>query len=221
MINIAAYKTIYQRFGLLATLHDFCISAIEKIIRFRLLLIYVHSEARPVDTPPIRALEIRAMSAQELEPHIGAPGLDLPRSHIEQALANQDRCIGAYLDGQLCSYAWYAHNPSTSSNRLLTSFSSDYAYAYKNLTLPAYRGRGIQRWVKNYALALYQAEGKKGVIVAIDSNNFSSRRTTAAVGAKVKAYYAYFLGKKRYVGFNVWGSRKLDYRLEKAENFGA
>jgi len=221
LMNIAAYKAIYQRFGLLATLHDFCISAIEKIVRFRLLLIYVHKNLGPINTPPIPGLDIRVMSAEELEAHVGAPGLDLPRSHIEQALANGDKCIGAFLDNQLCSYAWYAHNASTSSNRLVTRFSSDYAYTYKNLTLPAYRGRGIQRWVKNYALSLYQAEGKKGVIVAIDSNNFSSRRTTAAVGAKVTAYFAYFLGQKRYVGFNVWGSKKLGYRLEKAENFDA
>ena len=41
------------------------------------------------------------------------------------------------------------------------------------------------------------------------------------MGAKVTAYFAYFLGQKRYVGFNVWGSKKLGYRLEKAENFGA
>lgn len=221
MINIAVYKAVYQRFGLLATLHDFCISAISKIIHFRLLLIYVHSELRPIDSPPIPGLDIRVMSAEELEPYIGAPGLDLPRSHIDQALANEDRCIGAFLNGQLCSYAWYAHNASTSSNRLVTSFGSDYAYAYKNLTLPAYRGRGIQRWVKNYALSLYQEQDKKGVIVAIDSNNFSSRRTTAAVGAKVMAWYAYFLGEKHYLGFNIWGSRKLEYRLAKAENFGA
>lgn len=220
MINIAAYKAIYQRFGLLATLHDFCISAIEKIIHFRLLLIYVHSDVLAIGTPPIPGLDIHVMSAEELEQHIGAPGLDLPRSHIEQALANGDKCIGAFLDGQLCSYAWYAQHPSTSTNRLTTSFGSDYAYAYKNLTLPAYRGRGIQRWVKNYALSLYQDQGKKGVLVAIDSNNFSSRRTTAAVGARVTAGYAYFLGRKCYLGFNLWGSGKLRYRLERAEDFG-
>lgn len=219
-MNITAYKAIYQRFGVFATLHDFVISAIEKIIRFRLLLIYVHSELRPIDSPPIPGLAIRVMSAEELEGYTGAAGLNLPRSHIKQALANGDKCIGAFLDSQLCSYAWYAYNPSTSSNRLVTYFGSDYAYAYKNLTLPAYRGRGIQRWVKNYALSLYQSEGKKGVIVAIDSNNFSSRRTTASVGARIKAYYVYFLGKKCYLGFNVWGSKKLGYRLEKANNFG-
>src|SRR5690625_5615066 len=84
-MNIAAYKAIYQRFGLLATLHDFCISAIEKIVRFRLLLVYVHKDLGPINTPPIPGLDIRVMSAEELEAHVGAPGLDLPRSHIEQA----------------------------------------------------------------------------------------------------------------------------------------
>ena len=67
LMNIAAYKAIYQRFGLLATLHDFCISAIEKIVRFRLLLVYVHKDLGPINTPPIPGLDIRVMTAEELE----------------------------------------------------------------------------------------------------------------------------------------------------------
>lgn len=215
-MNLSAYKAIYSRFGLGPMLHDMVISAIEKIVRFRLMFIYLHSQITDLGEEKPDKLEIHEMTREELDRYIDSPGLELPHWHVDQALANGDKCIGAFMDGELCSYAWYAENPSTSSNRLTTYFDKDYAYAYKNLTIPKYRGQHIQRWVKNYALALYQKQGKKGVLVAIDSNNFSSRRTTASVGAKVIGYFAYFLGKKRYAGFNLKGCRKVGYRLEKA-----
>lgn len=218
-MNVAGYKAIYQRFGVTAMLHDFAISSIEKIIRFRVIFLYLHRELNDLSESKPSNLDIHEMSREELEAYIDKPGLDLPRSHVNQALANGDKCLGAFMDGELCSYAWYAENPSTSSNRLTTYFSSDYAYAYKNLTLPAYRGRHIQRWVKNYALSLYQSLGKEGILIAIDSQNFSSRRTTASVGAEVIGYYVYFLGKKTYKGFNVKGCQKVGYSLQKADNF--
>lgn len=218
-MNLSAYNAIYNRFGFWPMLHDMAISAIEKVIRFRLLFIYLHRNVKePVEEKPA-GLVIHEMTPDELESYIDVPGLELPRWHVEQALANRDKCIGAFLDGKLCSYAWYAERPSTAPNRLTTYFGSDYAYTYKNLTIPEYRGRHIQRWVKNYALTLYQRRGKKGVLVAIDSNNFSSRRTTVSAGAELIGYFAYFLGKKRYVGFNVKGCKTVGYSFRKAEGY--
>lgn len=216
-MNFSAYKAIYRRFGIWPMFHDMAISAIEKIVRFRLMFIYLHSKVKDLEEKMPPGLDIHEMTPEELGRYIDTPGLELPRSHVDQALANNDKCIGAFMNGELCSYAWYAENPSTSSNRLTTYFDKDYAYAYKNLTIPQYRGQHIQRWVKNHALALYQKQGKKGILVAIDSNNFSSRRTTASVGADVIGYFAYFLGRKRYVGFNLKGCRQVGYRLEKAK----
>lgn len=215
MVNLSAYERVLRRFGPVALVHDALVAAVNKLVFFRLLIIYFVSERGAVVTPP-PDLDIHRMTASELEPHRDAPALELPGYFLREASENGDECFGAFIDGELCGYAWYALKASTSSRGVTTHFAPDTAYAYKNLTLDAFRGRGIQKWIKWYCLDHYLARGKRGIIVAIESQNFASRRSTKGSGARVVGFWPFAMGKGWYWGAGTPGCRAVGYRLTDA-----
>lgn len=211
-MNPEAYKDEYRRFGMLATLHDFAISEIEKIIYFRCLVIYVMDT--PLKAGPMPdAISIRVMTREDIRFYENQPGWELPSDFVEKALGAGDECFGAYYKGQLCGYAWYAKAASTSARRLTTSFSEHYVYAYKNMTVPEHRGLGLQKWIKGYTFDYYARQGKKGIIVAIDSQNFPSRHSTEGVGARIVGYWPYMLKGDFYWGKGSKGCQSIGYSL--------
>jgi hypothetical protein len=216
-MNTAAYKAIYKHFGLLAVLHELAISAIEKIVCFRIFIVYVHDELRPLDTAPLPGLDIHELSREELYQYTESPRHEMPRPFIDKALAKGNRCFGAFIDGQLCAFAWYAENPTVHSVGVRTVFDPQYVYSYKSLTLTEYRGNHLVPRIKNHALAFFQKRGKRGIICTIASNNFRSRRSAGRVGARPVGYYAYFMAGTRFFGFNIKGCRRLGYRQEQTE----
>lgn len=211
-MNLDAYKAIYRRFGAVAMFHDLLISSIEKVVYFRWLVIYLMDRPLNMGGMP-KEIDIHVMSRDEIRLYENLPGWELPTNFVESALSCGDECFGAYYDGELCGYAWYAKTPSTSSRRLTTNFSDSYVYAYKNLTLPKRRGLGLQKWIKGYTFDYYAKQGKKGIIVAIDSQNFASRRSTEGVGASIAGYWPYAIRGKWYWGCGTKGCRELGYSL--------
>lgn len=216
-MRLSAYTRVYQRFGLLACIHDLIISLINKFIACRVLVIYVKDSADEHSIPS--DLDIHPLNQAELNDYADQPQLELPSFFLREAIANGDECFGAFINGELCGYAWYATRPSTSANGVTAAFSTAYAYAYKNLTLPNYRGRAIQKYIKQYTVAYYQRQGKKGLIVGIESQNFASRASTAGAGARIVGYYAWIQRDNKLLCFGSPGSRLHEFRLYK--NSGA
>ncbi|MDQ2075200.1 hypothetical protein [Marinimicrobium sp. ABcell2] len=212
LVKIGNYKKIYKRFGLIAALHDLIISSIGKFSRFGLLYIYVHRENTATGKQP-EGLTLRPIERQELENYVAQYNTHMTLKSINKSLQNNDVCIGAFINDELCSYAWFAEQPSVCSFGLVTTFSKNYAYTYDNFTFPKHRGKGLQPWIKNYALDFYKKQGREGIITAIYSNNFSSRRATASAGARVAGYFIYFIGKKFYFR-KKFKCEGLGYNLE-------
>src|SRR5690606_16611783 len=123
---------------------------------------------------------------------------------------------GAFIDGKLCGYAWYALEPSTSARGVTTWFSADYVYAYKNMTLETYKGKGVQKWIKAFTFDFYKQMNKKGLLVAIESQNFSSRRSTAGSGGHIVGYWPFAMGSTWYYGLGTSGCKRVGYRLTDA-----
>ena len=120
--------------------------------------------------------------------------------------------------GELCGYAWYALHASTSARGVTTHFSDDTVYAYKNLTLPEHRGLRIQRWIKSHCLSYYQDKGKRGIIVAIESQNFASRRSTVGSGGTLVGFWPFAMGDSWYWGVGSPGCKSVGYRLTDARD---
>src|SRR5690606_15459922 len=141
-----SYRNVLDRYGVWACIQDIFISALNKLVFFRVLLIYVKDRPSQIEVP--HDINIHILSEGELVTYANNRDLELPTDFLRAAAANRDVCIGAFVGGNLCAYAWYAISPPTFADGTTALFSNEYAYAYKNLTLPALRGRGVQKFIK-------------------------------------------------------------------------
>ncbi len=211
-MSAAAFIKTYRRFGLIATLQDLVISIINRFLTLRILVIYLkESPVAGLDSPP--DIDIHVMPDDELTNYADRSGYELPSKFLHEANTNGDECFGAFINGELCGYAWYATRPSKSAEESTAAFNPEYAYAYKNLTLPIHRGRNLQKLIKEFTFDYYRRRGKKGIIVAIDSLNFSSRASTAGAGAHAIGYWLYAKRKNWFGGFGSPGTRRFGFRL--------
>jgi hypothetical protein len=208
---LGAFANTYKRFGPMAALQDAVVSLINRFVKFRILVIYLKSSASEHTLPP--EISIRLLSTDELNTFAGRPHLELPEQFTQEALANGDDCFGAFVEEELCAYAWYATRPSYSAENSIALFDSNYAYAYKNLTLPEQRGRSLQKLIKEFTFEHYLKLGKKGVIVAIDSINFASRASTEGSGAKKIGFCAYIKYKSLLINFCSSGAKRVGFKL--------
>lgn len=212
-MNLAAYRQVLARHGAMAAMHDFIISAVNKILAARIQVVYL------LDAPVIHPqqpdhIDIHPLSRAEIKTWVDHSGYELPGHFVDQALNNGDICFGAFINNELLGYAWYAGQPASFSNGLTAHFDTDYAYGYKNLTLPSARGQGIQQWLKFYILDYYRKLEKKGIIAAIDSHNFNSRRSTSSTGAKAIGFWLYVQHRDKYFGMGSKGCKKVGYQLK-------
>ncbi len=114
------------------------------------------------------------------------PENHLPKTFLEEALAKGDACYGIFDGTRLASYGWYSTKPSRiHPSHLILSFSRNYVYMYKGLTHPAYRGQRLHAIGMTLALRHYLANGLKGLVSYVESNNFDSLKSTLRMGYAV------------------------------------
>lgn len=202
----------YRRFGLLALLHDLFISVANRLAYFRIQVVYLITDTNVAAND---AVDIRIMDDETLQHCSADVRLDMPAHFIATATANGDRCFGAFSGNELIGYAWFAINPVAYSNGLTAHFGSDYVHAYKNWTSPSARGSGLQKAIKAKALQHYRQSGKQGIVVAIDSHNFSSRRSTEGSGGKRKGLWLILRRGRHHIGKGSPGCATVGYRLER------
>jgi hypothetical protein len=206
------FAKTYRRFGVLATIHDVIISIINRFIKLRVLVIYVKQTSSPLKPCPNDIL-IRPLSTHELKAIADTPGLELPDYFIDEAIANGDECFGAFTQNELSAYGWYATRPSKSADETIAIFNADYVYTYKDLTLPSQRGRSLQKFIKEFTLEHYHQQGKRGIIVGIDSINFSSRASIEGSGALKVGYCTYIKRGKYLINLRSNGAKRFGFKL--------
>jgi hypothetical protein len=201
-MNLGVYGQILRRFGVWAVVHGVALAILGKLVKSQLLVVYVLDEKGESTVP--EGIEVHRLNAAELEPYVDRPGFELPRVFVEAARKNGDDCIGAFVQGELCGFVWYATQPIDFDNGFTAECRREYAYGYKGLTLPLSRGRSVQKWIQRFAGAHYRQRGKLGTLVAIDSVNFASRRATVGAGARRVGYFAWC---RPFGGVRTWSSR--------------
>ena len=201
-----------RRFGVLAAMHHLSISVINRIIKLRVLVIYVKQTSLPLKPYPNDIL-IRLLTNHELKTIADTPGLELPECFIDEAIANGDECFGAFIQNELSAYGWYATQPSKSADETIAVFNSDYVYTYKDLTLPSQRGHGVQKLIKEFTFEHYHQQGKRGIIVGIDSINFSSRASIEGSGALKVGYCAYIKRGSQLINLRSNGAKRFGFKL--------
>jgi hypothetical protein len=146
---------------------------------------------------------------------VGAPrSLDMSEAFIEQATTRRDRCYGLLIGDELASYGWYATQPTPVTDELLLHFDPSYAYMYKGYTRTVHRGKRLHGIGMARALAALTAEGQKGLVSYVESNNFASLRSCHRLGYQDFGRLFATRTNGRYRTYATAGCEVYDFRVE-------
>ena len=123
------------------------------------------------------------MSESMLMELVEQPEYELSKRFLNHALSNGDECYGFFYGSVLAAYSWYS-NKATQINPadLVLHFDDAYIYMYKGFTHPNYRGQRLYATGMTRALEPYLAQGYKGMLCYVESNNFASLKSCYRMG---------------------------------------
>ncbi|HVY45686.1 MAG TPA: hypothetical protein VHB21_07395 [Minicystis sp.] len=182
-MNLEYTHQIADKYGLGAAAHDVAVRAVNKLGHFEIL----HAMVLTMDTLDRSYLEGPGftwgfLGEAALLDKARAEGADLDEAFVRDAMAHGDRCYAA-LDGDtLASYGFYSTRPTPIDEHAVLHFDPAYAYMYKGFTRPAYRGKRLHGIGMARATAELVAEGKRGLVSYVRSNNFASLRSCYRLG---------------------------------------
>lgn len=231
IVNIDYTRDIALNFGPMAALHDIAYRAANRLTEAMLLqgikldLNTLDPDYLETELPP-DSVRWGFLGEAELVPRARAGEAELDLPFVEQALAKGDLCYGV-IDGgagagngsgTLASYGWYSSRPTPVSEGLTLHFDPTYAYMYKGFTLPAYRGKRLHGIGMARALEALVAQGKKGLVSYVKSNNFASLKSCYRMGYGDFGQIVVARLNGRYVTYATKGCAEYAFRVEVARD---
>jgi hypothetical protein len=122
------------------------------------------------------------LSEADLRRYARVAGLELDDTFLDAALGRGDRCWGLVHGTDLAAYGWYSRKPTDMTDELRLAFDPAWVYMYKGFTAHAHRGKRLHGIGMARALHAYAAEGVKGIVSQVETNNFASLKSTHRLG---------------------------------------
>jgi len=153
-------------------------------------LMTLDRDALPAETFEQPGLTLRMLSRDDVAFYARSEAYDLPASMASRVGSGRDFCAGAFVDGQLASYAWFAlssiepeqNRGATVASGVGFSFDRSTAFMYKGFTHPRFRGRGLYRAVQQFALTELAELGVARIISTADWSNAAALASCARLG---------------------------------------
>jgi len=187
-VSGAAYARLMSRLGQQGRLRVF------RIFRRRLQADQQISPSR---------LDCRLLSERDVLLLCADSSLELVPHKVQAAYARGDQCAGAFHDGQLAGYCWFALSAAPQMDGAWLEFPPHVVYTYKSYVRPAFRGRGIAADLYRFADARYLERGRTHAVICVESHNRPSIAAAKRSGF-ADAGYAGYLGGAR---LRAWASR--------------
>jgi ribosomal protein S18 acetylase RimI-like enzyme len=152
---------------------------------------------------PASRLDCRLLKEREVLALCADAALDLVPSKVQAAYARGDLCVGAYQDGKLAGYCWFALSAAPHMDGAWLEFPEHVVYIYKSYVRPAFRGRGIAATLYGFADALFLQRGRTHAVLCVESHNRPSIAAARRSGFADAGYAAYLGGAR----LRAWCSR--------------
>jgi hypothetical protein len=124
----------------------------------------------------------------------------IPMPEITDSFKKGDCCLQIFHNNSLASYSWMSNHPTMVTPQLEVIFDTGHVYRYKTFTYPHYRGKRLPAFGCAQCLKKYVAEGYKGFLSIVASNNFSSLRMAYRTGWKnIGTVYVFRLAGKYFI----------------------
>jgi hypothetical protein len=213
-MNVDHTRKIIQAHGAIAGIHDLAYRAASRLVDLMVLNGMAITMAG-LDRSYLGDDVLRwgFLGREELLERVRARPMEMTEAFVESATGIEDRCYGALLDGELVSYGWYSTQPTRVTGELTLHFDPSYVYMYSGFTLPEHRGRRLHGIGMARALAALTAEGHKGLVSYVRSNNFASLKSCYRMGYRDFGRVLAARANGRYLTYATPGCRAYDFRL--------
>jgi ribosomal protein S18 acetylase RimI-like enzyme len=148
-------------------------------------------------------VDCRLLPEREVLALCADPVLDLVPSNVQAAYRRGDLCVGAFQDGELAGYCWFALSPSPLMDGAWLEFPDQVVYTYKSYVRPSFRGRGIAAALYGFADAHFLERGRTHAVLCVESHNRPSIAAARRSGFAEAGYAAYLAGAR----LGAWRSR--------------
>ncbi|MFL6567363.1 MAG: GNAT family N-acetyltransferase [Burkholderiales bacterium] len=148
-------------------------------------------------------VDCRLLPQREVLAFCADPALDLVPSKVQAAYRRGDLCVGAFQDGELAGYCWFALSPAPHMDGAWLEFPEHVVYTYKSYVRPAFRGRGIAAALYGFADAHFLERGRTHALLCVESHNRPSIAAARRCGFAEAGFAAYLVGGR----LRAWRSR--------------
>jgi hypothetical protein len=164
-----------------------------------------------VDVAPVGSISFRIASRDDLLEACKDPVLDLPPGPTLAALERGDLCVAAFANDKLVAYTWRAFKVTPHGRDIIVTFDPPCRYAYKSLTLPAYRGLHLQSAMSRLTDALCISRGYTLGISFIETHNYASIASSRRTGNRHIGYIGYLRVFDRVIPFRTPGAARYGF----------
>lgn len=168
------------------------------------------SEARPP------GVELRSVPEAELLPLLSDEELQLPANAARASYMRGEVSAGAFRDGRLVGYCWYAYWRAPHVLGLQVRFPPDAMHAYRAFVRADSRGRGIGTALCAFGDRAFLAQGRHFAIYCIEMHNYSSIAAMRQADAEPLGNFVYMqIGPQIHALYSAPVS-DLGFRFERA-----
>lgn len=206
--GLATLRDMRERFGTAAVIQHVVHRLLNTVMFLECMNIIVldRERLRPLDPALAVKLTSRLASLADLEAMRANPELGINATKIANFKAG-DACLLSYAGEQLAGYTW-AHTLGRPEliPGLVIAVPATYVYNYAALTLPEFRGLGLQPYRHHQLLDSGLWRDKRGLLGYVYQTNFASRKGQTKSGYR-RIGSIWLLGSRRH--FLTWFSPAL------------
>ena len=210
----AAISNMRRRFGTVAAGQHALYRLANTVMRLEWLNIIVldRERLRPLDPARTARLSSHLATLPELEAMQSDARLDMHPGRLDAFRAG-DSCLLSFVDGELAGYTW-AHTMGRPElvPGLVVSVPPRFLYNYAALTLPEFRGLGLQPYRHRELLSTGMWHDKQGLLGFVLQTNFASRHGQAKSGYRTIGSICLVGGRRHFVALFSPSLRRLGMR---------
>jgi hypothetical protein len=203
LTGYAMLRDLRARYGTLALVYHLLHHAVNALLFFECMNIIVldRERLRPLDPALAAQLRSRLATREDLEAMRATPALGINATKLANFDAG-DACLLSYAGEALAGYTWaHTHGRPELIPGLVIAVPDRYVYNYAALTLPEFRGLGLQPYRHHQLLDSGLWHDKRGLLGYVFQTNFASRKGQAKSGYR-KIGSIWLFGSRRH--FLTW-----------------
>jgi hypothetical protein len=176
------------------------------------IIVLDRDQLKPLDPAMIARFSSRLATLSDLEAMQDDPRFDLRPSKLNR-FREGDSCLLSYVDGKLAGYTW-AHTLGRPQliPGLTISVPDQFLYNYAAVTLPEFRGLGLQAYRHHQLLSSDLWQDKRYLLGYVLHTNFASRSGQAKSGYRIIGSVWLVGGRRHFVAVFSGAVRRLGIR---------